>query len=278
MTNWLYTYDGKTERVQVGGTELVDGDAVHVIGSLRIHTLDGNVVAIDIQPDEVEDEEPVEDDEDEEEAVQELPAVAAPRIPAGKKVIKCSQCGQSGHNARRCEGTFGRPAAPEDPELTEEQPKKERVKKYDHDALRHDILNGMAVADIAEKHGVTAGTVYTERWVMKNEGEQVPGAPKGREKPADLTDDQIEEIKQRRGDGETTSEIAAVMELDSEEVAKVMADGRRRKSDRRAKDADSFDDKVARLVAQGCSVGDIKFAFPSASERAIEEAIAWAQR
>lgn len=34
----------------------------------------------------------------------------------------------------------------------------------------------------------------------------------------------------------------------------------------------------ARLVAQGCSVGDIQVAFPSASEREIEEAIAWAQR
>jgi hypothetical protein len=36
---------------------------------------------------------------------------------------------------------------------------------------------------------------------------------------------------------------------------------------------------AARLLLQlGCSVGDIKVAFPSASEREIEEAIAWAQR
>ena len=119
----------------------------------------------------------------------------------------------------------------------------------------------MSVADIAQKHSVSTGTVYTERWIMKNDGEDVPAAPKPRQRPA-LTKDQIEEIKQRRADGETTTEIAAVMELDAEQVAKVMADGRHGKGDSRNKKStfDSFDDAVKRLVAQGCSAGDIKSA------------------
>lgn len=68
------------------------------------------------------------------------------------------------------------------------------------------------------------------------------------------------------------------MELDAEQVAKVMADGRHGKGgQRQRKPTESFDDAVKRLVAQGCSAGDIKVIYPHRSDREIEEAVAYAQ-
>lgn len=148
-----------------------------------------------------------------------------------------------------------------------------REAKYDVTALRQDILEGLPVNSIALKHGVTAMTVYAHRSKMKAEGENVPA---GNKPASTLTKDQIEEIRQRRADGETTSEIAAVMELDSEAVASVKADMRLGKGDRNPASIETQEEKIQKMVAQGCGVGEVMMMFPYLSEKQAEEAVAWA--
>lgn len=88
-----------------------------------------------------------------------------------------------------------------------------------------------------------------------------------------LTEDEIKEIRERRSRAETTSEIAAVMELPADLVATVKEV---EKAQTAKKPKQSIEEKVRKMVQNGADFETVRFAFPTTSERALEEAYSWA--
>lgn len=164
-------------------------------------------------------------------------------------------------------------------DLDEDEPEEDAGPKQAppkrHEQVRKDVLAGMSPGALASKYNMTVGSVYQLRSEMRKEGLTVP-KPRRLPKP---TKEQEQEIRQRRANGETTTEISKAMELDYADVEHVKADMRvHGVGDKKPQKKVDLNIEVKKLVDKGCSIGDINIAFPKHTDRAIEVAYAWAKR
>lgn len=185
--------------------------------------------------------------------------------------------------------------AEEEAQKSKETPAKRggtRKPTYDKDAMIADIHSGMPVAEIAAKYGVTTATVYQTKSKAKQEGKSnsrgLPSyATRVAEEESVFDPETREQIKDLRDQGMSTSEISEELNLDKEDVAKVMSRGSTNtttpkqdpvdpgltaygeRAQQPRKPQPTIEEKVTEMVKQGLSVSELSMAFPSVPQATL---------
>lgn len=178
-----------------------------------------------------------------------------------------------------------------EPERPEPKQKKGgRRASYDKEAVLQDIKDGISPKEISETHGVSIGTVYqlkskNKLETSKTNSRGLPTVTARKEDEASVFNPETrDKIKDLREQSLTTSEIATKLNLDPEDVAKVMArtpgDPRESKNSeptpqvatyRPRKVEKTVDEKIEDMVKEGLSLSELYMAFPSVESWKIQE-------
>lgn len=167
-------------------------------------------------------------------------------------------------------------------------PSRGRRVSYDVDAVKADILNGMKNREVAEKHGLTPSTIGNLKDRMKKSGELnsrglATKDQRLKEMANVLTPELRDQIQDLRETGKTTTQIAGLLGLEFEDVAKVMSRGAINSTPPPVKarstiDADWYKQEILDMVNDGMSDEEIyKSVYNRITHAQYRSALEWAK-